>query len=29
MRLEAIKDFDRSIQINNALLKELVEESRK
>lgn len=29
MRLEAIKDFDRSIQINKALLKELVEESRK
>lgn len=29
MRLEAIEDFDRSIQINNALLKELVEESRK
>lgn len=29
LRLEAIKDFDRSIQINDALLKELVEESRK
>ena len=29
MRLEAIEDFDRSIQINNALLEELVEESRK